>query len=507
MSTTIRTPAPRTRTEYGEVAGATRDGVHRFLGLPYAAPPVGPLRWRAPEPPASWEGVRDATRFGPAAVQTTDTGIDLGAPQDEDCLHLNVWTTTLDPKAARPVMLWIHGGGFLGGSASQPLYDGTALARAGVTLVTVNYRLGAFGFHAPEGESGNWAVQDWTAALRWVAENIERFGGDPARVTVFGQSAGAAATRTLLSTPGARGLFHRCVVQSAGFEDYAAVASPSRERVVRASRALEERLGTSDPEELRALPASRIREASFALSGIFPPPGQVHTPANLVWYPTVDGEVVTEGFAGRTPGLPVMFGTVAHESRFFVRPDALYAHPEEDAAATYTRETLARMAHAVGGRHAQALLAHYDTTSLDPYEALDDLYSTAIWFEPGHASLERLTGQDEDGPVYGYHFARLSPGARASRMLAAHAVELPYLFGTLQPADAFDEVDAEVADALRHGWVSFARDGVPSGPDGTPWPAYRPQDPRQTVVTDRIGEEPLVPSPAERLLADLRREG
>ncbi|KAM0480235.1 hypothetical protein ACHAPX_004061 [Trichoderma viride] len=205
-------------------------------------------------------------------------------------------------------MVWIHGGGFLDGSSSMDVYSGRNLARHGVVVVSINYRLGAFGFRRHPEAGGNFAVSDWVAALRWVSGSIEMFGGHSQNVTIFGQSAGAVAVRTLLCTPAARGLFHRAIIQSAGFEDYAATPSPNAERVNDASEKLLNLLGSRDLEALRRIPTEQIRAASLTVCGTRPPPGYLHSPANLAWYPVPDGEIVTKEFSGWDEHVPVLFG-------------------------------------------------------------------------------------------------------------------------------------------------------------------------------------------------------
>ncbi|MFC9844427.1 carboxylesterase/lipase family protein [Streptomyces sp. NPDC060223] len=492
------------RTGQGSVRGKENDGVHAFLGLPYAAPPVGALRWRPPAPPAPWSGVREATAFGAAAMQTAGNGRGpgLGAEQSEDCLYLNVWTPEPDGAAQLPVMVWIHGGGFIGGSASDPLFSGETLARHGVVVVSVNYRLGAFGFLTDPRTGTNFAVGDWVAALTWVAENITAFGGDPGNVTVFGQSAGAVAVRTLLSTPSARGLFHRGIIQSAGFEDYAVAASPSYERAARATEEVFGFLGSKDPDELRQLSAERVREASWATAGTTAPPGQVHTPANLVWYPTVDGEVVTEGFSNWPANLPVMFGSTQDEARFFDRPDGLHGRPGLDPAEVYTPRTLAAMAGTLGGSRADDILADFDSRGLTTYEALAELSTSAVWHEPELTSYERFTALGRT--CYSYRFARVSPSARRSGMLAFHMAELPYLFRRITPGEDYDETDAGISEVLRHAWTEFARTGVPRGPDGAAWPACDASAPRQTLIADTVHSRPLPVGPVTGMIHSLR---
>ena len=248
---TGRSEEPRVSIAQGELAGLVDRGTHLFRGIPYAQPPVGPLRWAPPQPPKGWSGARDATRFGDVAPQAVRMGFDFQtAGESEDCLYLNVASATLDPVARQPVMVWIHGGGNLYGAASDPLYDPVALASRGVTLVSFNYRLGVFGFLAHPLFGANFAVLDYVAALAWVRDNIAAFGGDPDNVTIFGQSAGAVATRTLLSCPAATGLFHRAIIHSAGCEAKATGEWRSRDTNEAAAAELFATLGSDDPETL-----------------------------------------------------------------------------------------------------------------------------------------------------------------------------------------------------------------------------------------------------------------
>jgi len=486
------------RVEQGILDGNQRHGVFRFRGIPYAATP---MRWGAPQPPTAWDGVRDATAFGNAAIQTVYHGADLGAEQSEDCLYLNVWTASLAPDARQPVMVWIHGGGFINGAGSMPGYHSTALAQRGVTYVSINYRLGAFGFaHHPE-VGGNAAVRDWVAALEWLSRNVTAFGGDPGNVTIFGQSAGASAVRTLLATPSAQGLFHRAIVQSAGFEPYAALPDLTRERVVQASSQLFEQLGGSDIEHLRHVPVERVREASRRLAGIMPPPGEVHTPANLVWFPTEDGEVVGPDLSSWAADVPVLFGHTADEARFFATPRGPYGSPpgSVNPADIYTPATLARMATVLCGPEAEHVLARLKES---PYESLAELITAAIWAEPALASYRRFA--ELGRTAYSYRFVRVSPGNRRTGMLAFHMSELPYLFGHLTPAEDYDEVDAGVSDTIIHAWTEFARTGVPRSPDGTAWPAVSGVAPQQTVIDDKAHSCALEIGPVAGLINPLR---
>lgn len=486
------------RVEQGLLRGSVKDGVHSFLGIPYAAPPVGERRWCPPAPPEPWDGVRDATSYGNAAIQTANTGMDLGAPQSEDCLYLNVWTTQPEPGNNQPVMVWIHGGGFLNGSASLKIWPGEQLCRNDVTVVSLNYRLGAFGFLTDPDVGANFGVQDWVAALEWVRTNISAFGGDPDNVTIFGQSAGGAATRALLSTPSARGLFHKAVIQSAGFEDYAVVGSPSVDRSRTATTRLYERLGSRDINELRQVDAEKVREASLALSGIFPPPGQVHTPANLVWYPVADGDVMDDKFGGWEQNVPIMLGCTQDEARMFVQPTMLYAHPEVRPEDTYTPETLAHMAKAIGGDHSGEIMDYFSSAGTSDYEGIAEVITAGVWHEPAQATLERFA--ELGRTCYSYHFARLSPGARKTGLLAKHSAEIPYLFGTLNPPEYYEELDTAISLGVRHAWAEFARTGVPAFSDGTAWPQFQPEKPETAWIGDTIEARPLELTPVAELI-------
>lgn len=489
-------------TTAGTVNGVDAGGVLRFLGIPFAASPTGSRRWTHAEPVAPWQGVREAGDFAPAPVQTARTSHTPRGGQSEDCLYLNVWTPGLEPNAPRPVMFWIHGGGFLNGAASMPDYDGTSLAGRDVVVVSVEYRLGAFGFLADDTAGTNFGMTDWLTGLEWVRDNIARFGGDPDCVTVFGQSAGAAATRSLLSAPAARGLFHRAIIQSAGFEDYAVVASPSRERSATATAKILAELGASSVEELRACPTEDVRAASLKHSGIFPPDLQVHTPANLVWYPTVDGDVLLEGFRGWPDDVPVMLGCTEDESRMFISPHALYAHPEVRPEDAYTQDTLDAMAVTLAGENATAAVAELRGRGLTPYEALAEIYTSAIWHEPALATLERFAALGRQ--LFSYRFARVSPGAEEDGTRADHASENPYVFGVLKPSGYYDDVDHEVSRIMQTAWTEFARTGIPRRPDGSAWPSYTVEEPRVAVITDHVADLPLVPSPVTALIHEMR---
>ncbi|MGW4796244.1 carboxylesterase/lipase family protein [Nonomuraea sp. NPDC004297] len=485
---------PRVHTRQGDVEGRLQEGINRFLGLPFAQPPVGDLRWRPPAPPKSWEGVRPATRFGPACPQIIPAMFHLRTQEkSEDCLYLNIWTPELGRQARRPVMVWIHGGGFLYGAGSEDGFDGARLASRGVTVVTVNYRLGAFGLAAHPAIGANFAVLDHIAALEWVADNIEAFGGDPGNVTVFGQSAGAVSVRSLLAAPGARGLFHRAIMQSGGGEPIAAASGPraAPPKAVTATAEMFDRLGGADLSALRHVPTARIAALSHELSGAVPPAGQVHTPANLVWTPLSDDEVLSAtGFPGAPASLPIMLGHVANEARYFIKPTGAYP----DAI-------LERMAQALAGARADDVLAELRSHRMTTYEALDLLFSTALFIEPAHAALQRFSRLGH--PTYYYGFDRVSPGGHRSGELAKHTADIRYVFGNLDPADDYDQADRAVSDAMQSAWTEFARTGVPVG--GSVWPRFDPAAPELTAIADTVQIRPMVTTKLTGLIAAQRQ--
>lgn len=516
---------PVVHIEQGALAGDSLDGCHRFLGLPYAAPPVGPLRWHPPMPPSPWEGIRQATTFGPSAIQTINTGLPPEVVTSEDCLYLNIWTRNLGEKAQQPVMVWIHGGGFLNGSSTMSGYHGGNLAQHNVTVVTINYRLGVFGFLRHPDAGDNFAVQDWVAALRWVSRNIHHFGGSPHNVTIFGQSSGAVAVRSLLSTPTAKGLFHRAIIQSAGFEPYVAVLNPSTERVTAASEQIFTALGSHDLDVLRAIPTETVRVAGFKASGLNPPEDQLHTPANLQWYPIFDGKTMTEEFAGWADDVPILFGVTADEMRGFYRPNVIYGHPHLSAVEAYTTQTLERMAEILAGTRAKEVIAYYTSQNITPYEALADLGTIAIWSEPALAMYRRLAALPGRKSFF-YRFGRVSPAARRSGLLALHTCELPYIFGPMTrrtvwqpwgtlpaasksggclPAEDhdFNGIDERISGSMQEAWVEFARTGVPST-KGQVWPRCTVTDSWYTDIKDDVEWKLLKEKPVEKLLSGLR---
>jgi len=477
--------AARVQIGQGTLEGVKDGDVFKFLGIPYAAPPVGELRWRAPQPPSAWDGIRHAKRFGPICPQTTGASFDLRQTEEsEDCLYLNIWTRRCDVRAEQPVMLWIHGGGNLGGAGSEDACDGTKFATKGVTLVTFNYRLGAFGFLLHPKFGANFGALDHIAALLWVRANIAEFGGDPANVTIFGQSAGALGVRTLLSCPQANGLFHRAILQSGGTERPAFVPAWSPARSHKAAEALFAKLGSGDPIELRQMPTAAVKKASHELSGIPPPPGQIHTPANLTWMPVADGIVVHDSLAGWPDNVPIMMGCVENEARYFIKP-----------AGNYTEETQDKMSHVLCGPQAGAVHSLFKQLDLPLYDRLDKIFTTTIWTEPAMESIRKFSTLGRR--CYYYHFNKRSPGSMVRNEMAKHTADIRYVFGTLTDDGYYDNTDHAISDIVQNTWISFARSGIPASPDGHEWPRYDTSSPKAAWIEDGVDIRPF---PATELM-------
>ena len=462
-------------TTTGRIEGFVEGSLSKFFGIPYAAPPVGPLRWHAPMPQNGWEVVRPAKNFGSACVQTVGASFGLRAAQkSEDCLYLNVWTRTTDTSAGQPVMVWIHGGGNLGGGGCEDAYDGSSLAAKGVTVVTFNYRLGAFGFLVHPDVGGNFGVLDQVAALAWVRDNIAAFGGAAGNVTVFGESAGAVAVRTLLSCPTARNLFHRAAMQSAGFESPAFAPPWSYGRAQAAAEKLFEALGSKDLNVLRNVPTAEVGRLSHELCGVIPVPGKVTTPANLVWMPVLDEQVVyASGYPGWPDKVPLMMGCTENEARYFIKPGGVYPP-----------QAVVGMASVLCGPKRDDVLAILERDGGTPYESLDKLFTTAIWIEPAAETARKFAELGRS--VYCYHFHRRAPGAIASQDLAKHTSEIRYVFGNLTSNGYYDAVDETLSLEMQDAWISFAREGIPRRKDGSAWPVYRDDDRLLSLIDTAI---------------------
>jgi para-nitrobenzyl esterase len=460
------------------------DGVIRLKGVPYAAPPVGMLRWRPPAPVVPWEGVRATARFAADCMQKpSDRASPAANRRSEDCLYLNVWRAA-EPKAGRPVFLWIHGGGSREGSGAQPQFDGTALARKGVVVVTINYRLGPLGFLSTRalsaesgyGASGNYGLMDDLAALRWVQRNIGAFGGDPRRVTVGGESSGAVSTGVLMASPLAAGLFHQAIGESgsvfriAGFGSMGAQGLAFEESK---GETLMARVGARDLAALRAVPATTLLAAADGMGVFF----------NL---PVVDGHVLPDSpwhvfAAHRQNDVPLLVGWNADEGSL------------ERMADHWTLASLLKRFYGPSAPEVAALYPEATPGDIDvATEAVGDnaiAYSTWKW-----AVAQERFGKH---PVYLYRFDRAPPvpdgafgPALDARLAGAfHGSEMVYVFDTLasQPRWAITADDRRIAAQMSAYWANFITTGSPDGPGLPAWPPYNeaagPQRMRIGLVT------------------------
>ena len=474
---------PAVRVQQGVLVGHREDDVNVFQGIPYATPPVGERRWRPPEPPGGWQGRRFAMRFSPECSQLPypegsffDRGI---TPSSEDCLYLNVWTATLDAKARRPVMVWIHGGALTRGSGGSPWYDGRALARKGVVLVTFNYRLGPFGYLAhpeltEESEreaSGNYGLLDQIAALRWVRDNIAGFGGDPGNVTIFGESAGSWSVHQLTASPLAEGLFHKAIGQSGGHAypipelSRARFGLPAHEQ---RGLELQSAAGVHSLAALRGLPADAILGA-WERSGI-----------EGLARPVVDGWV-----------LPDQIVSLYQEGRHNAVPLILGSNRDEGTNLTLGRvpadaETLRQALRERFGPLAEDVLRAY-RGGQDVRRAYLQSFrdETFTWPMRHWARLAAAQGQN----VWLYYFTHEPPDVDPKRFGAYHAAEIRYVFD--HPGVDMDarRRDRSLADTLSELWINFAATGVPSAPGAPSWPAYDPERERYLVLDEEVRVE------------------
>ncbi|MFE5907824.1 carboxylesterase/lipase family protein [Streptomyces wedmorensis] len=484
---------PEARTRGGVLRGALRDGVASFLGVPYARGPVGALRFRAPEPVGPWEGVREATAFGPTAPKRPYAPpLDALLPDPEvagdDCLNLNVWAPWRGsapdaPEGGRPVMVWIHGGSLVHGSSSVPVYDGTAFARDGVVLVSVNYRLGIEGFGVLPDAPANLGLRDQIAALAWVRENVAAFGGDPERVTVFGESAGAISIAALLASPLARGLFRRAVLQSG-----APMALPL-DRARRTTEAVAARLGVAaTAEALARVDGERLLAAQTEVTGKGSPLTGGHS-----FQIAVDGEVLPRDpaealAAGASDGVDVLMGTTTEEYRLWFVPGGTV----DRVGSVGQRLVLWKTG--VPSRTARVYRA--GRTGEKPGEVLGALATDKLLRIPLNRLADARLRSGAPGGTYLYEFAWRSP---VLGLGACHALELGFVFDTLDRPEtrALTGPDAPqgLATAMHAAWVAFAATGDPG------WRAW---DPARPVMTFGPGTPSLVEAPreAERLAWD-----
>ena len=462
------------KTETGLVAGtALAGGIRVFKGIPFAAPPVGERRWRPPEPPASWSGVRPATEFGADCPQPAPPP---GGPsssragrKDEDCLTLNIWAPAAKPSETLPVLVWFYGGSFVVGSASDILFDGEKFARQGVILVTANYRVGLFGFLAhpgltsesPHRSSSNYALLDQIAALRWIQNNIANFGGDPKRVTAFGVSAGSASVGLLMTSPLAKGLFQQAILESAGaFRPLASLAEA-------------EAYGTKLGPGIAALRKMSAEEVLSKTPLFVPKVRGMTTPRVL--RPIRDGWIIPEDEraaygAGRFSAMPTIVGTNEDEGTNFIGAWPIHSLDEYRA---FIAENF--------GAETEAALKVY--AARDPAEVrlrvaelfADSQFNYGAW---GVARAMAASGR----PTWRYLFRKRRPGKSDG---PHHGGEVAYVFGALDKTAPYDARDEKLSATMMAAWVRFARNADPNG-DGLDWPKYDPAQDNYLELNDPV---------------------
>jgi para-nitrobenzyl esterase len=495
---------PLVRVDSGQLQGVVDDGVVSYKGIPFAAPPVGELRWRPPQQVAPWTGVRQAAEFGSDCMQGRfGTPPAQGGPS-EDCLCLNVWRPASAAAGARlPVMVWIYGGGFTGGSSSSPNTSGAQFAKQGVVLVAANYRVGRFGFFAfpalsrehPDETKGNYAYMDQIAALQWVKRNIAAFGGDPNNVTIFGFSAGGVSVHSLIASPMARGLFHKAIAESGGSRDSVLTARPMRADGVDPNYPVSaETIGINfarsmgiEGTDQAALASLRALSADAVLRGAPAQPG-----ANVQNYettPILDGKLVTETAetaykAKHQPRIPLMLGSNS-----------------ADTAGNRVRATTKEQLFARFGQWSAEAKAAYDpdgTTDLATLvsRANDDFGQA----EPARFAANAFAANGS--PVYRYRFSYVQTAMQERmRTGAPHGGEIGFVFGTLtaRPGSTLSPEDQAVSRMAQSYWVNFAKTGDPNGAGLPAWPRH---DPKKDLIFDfhPDGSAGAIPDPRKARL-------
>jgi para-nitrobenzyl esterase len=479
-------------TDGGKIRGVTETSgspVRVFRGIPYARPPVGDLRWRPPQGAPAWEGVRDCSTFGPSCIQPGQRIIPgVTGKQSEDCLYLNVWTAAKAGER-RPVMVWIHGGGFTIGSGSQATYDGLHFAEDGAVEVTINYRLGPFGFMAhaalsaesPEHVSGNYGLLDQIEALRWVQRNIGAFGGDPGNVTVFGESAGSVAVGCLIASPLAKGLFQKAIMESGipvnlpplRSEDARDTTAEWTGGEIARESGIEDPAGSSEETaaRLRNISAEDLLASSRPRIGLFGGGRRMG--------PAVDGYVLPRPpldmfAAGERNDVPVLLGSNADEGTLFVQQIPI----KKPIGYEMAQQRLF-------GDFAPRVIRMFPVrTAEDVKPAIARIVTIAAFVAPARRAARALSRHGEQ--VWLYHFTRVAPVLKERNVGATHGVELFYVFKTIPAGVHPAEPDLALSNAMHAAWLRFAQSGDPNGNGFPAWPAFTAANDTHFEFGDRM---------------------
>ncbi|HEX3742950.1 MAG TPA: carboxylesterase family protein [Bryobacteraceae bacterium] len=474
MLASAATPSFETKIDTGKLQGASQDGVTSYKGIPFAAAPVGDLRWRPPQPVKAWTGVRAATEYGPDCAQLPFPGdaAPLGVPPAEDCLYANVWAPDGSAGKKLPVMLWIYGGGFVNGGSSPSVYDGSQFAKHGIVFVSFNYRVGRFGFFGfpaltkenPNEPKGNYGYMDQIAALQWVKRNATAFGGDASNVTIFGESAGGGSVLTLMTSPMAKGLFKRAVVESGGGRTLL-MGQRYLSKQVEGGPASAESVGVAfakknniEGDDAAALAALRKLPWKDVVAGLNM--ASMGTPTYAG--PMIDGKVVVESpadayAAGRGAKVPFMIGANSADIGFS------FARTVDDLFKPF-------------GADKDKAMEAYGATSSTPVGKVSPLFGAdQMMIEPARFAVRTLAALGV--PAYEYRFSYVAESLRSKLTGAPHATEIPFVFDTVEARYGKELTDADraAARAANAYWANFAKTGNPNGPGLPKWPEYSPK--------------------------------
>ncbi|MGD0583552.1 MAG: carboxylesterase family protein [Bacteroidales bacterium] len=467
----------KVKVEGGTIEGYISDGVTIFKGVPFAAPPVGELRWKAPYPVVAWDGVRKCVTNPPGAMQAKPVPFmmwskEFMAPEEplsEDCLYLNIWTAAKKKNEKLPVIVWIHGGAFTGGSGTVPLYDGTEMAKKGVVFVTINYRLGVFGFLAhpdlsaesPDKVSGNYGILDQIAALKWVKKNIASFGGDPDNVTIDGQSAGSFSVNALMVSPLAKGLFQRAIGQSGGMFSHPGGLVTDLKVAEEAGVKFAKQIGVASIDELRKRSAPELLKSAGR------------------WGITIDNFVILpagETFsAGKQNDVPLITGWNSGDG-FSMGPTMNSEGFRNNALKTY-------------GERADEFLKLFPASTEEEAKESQNVVSQMFfgWQNFNWARAQCTTGKNK---AWLYYFTHVPPGE--PNYGAFHSAEFGYALKTLRLWNRpFIKWDYDLSEIISSYWVNFARNGDPNGPGLPEWPSFDKSNPKVIELGDQVKSAPL----------------